>query len=290
MARNNSPFNASVLTMCLAISLLCSCSLRPNVAEVSETAEATVKPINTDTLTEITTPPPVETEEVVVATPSPTPEPFSPDLVKGEAMPIEFFNKSAFFGNSLVDGFRLFSGVVAADYFAKTSLTVNNAQTQISNMSVKEYDKIYILLGINEIGNHVDTFKADYAKMIDTIKVNNPESSIYIMSLTPVSRAKSAEGDTFSKERVDAYNKALYEIALEKECYYADIFTALANEEGFLPEKVTSDGVHFHAQHYLVWLEYLQTHYSKADGEKFTPPETELPEESAPTDGTTNSI
>ncbi len=291
MARSNIPFNASALTLCLAISLLCSCTQKPT-SETALPVEATASP-SVSVPEVVETLPPIESTAPIASTPSPTPEVFSPILSKKGAVTNEFFDDAAFFGNSLVDGFRLFSGVVESDYYAKTSLTVNNAKGQIDKMSYYDYGKIYILLGINEIGNNVETFKKDYSTMIDNIKTNHPESDIYIMSLSPVSEAKSTQSDTFNIERILAYNEALLEIAYEKECYYADIYSALSDENGYLPANVTSDGIHFHSAHYLVWLEYLQTHYVLNESGEEALETPEPPSESTaipPTDGATNSL
>ncbi|MGE4353972.1 MAG: GDSL-type esterase/lipase family protein, partial [Oscillospiraceae bacterium] len=191
--------------------------------------------------------------------------PSYPDITEQEPVDDEFFSDAAFLGNSLVDGFRLFSGLNNCDYYAATSMTVTAAGPLIDQMAEKQYGKVYILLGINEIGYDVDYFKGLYADMLDRIRDTQPDADIYIMSLTPVSAYKSANSNTFNMTRVKAYNDALYALAKEKDCWYLDICTALAGDDGYLPSNVTSDGVHFAAEHYKVWLEYLRTHYHPVD-------------------------
>lgn len=186
----------------------------------------------------------------------------------------EYFSDAAFVGNSLMDGFRLFSGLSTCDYYAATSMTVlgmdstyaitldsGGSGTIMQALAQKEYGKVYIQLGINEIGFETSYFKELYGKMLDNIAEIQPDADIYIMSLTPVSEHKSATSDIFNMKRINDYNNALYELAEEKGCYFLDICTALSDETGFLPSAVTSDGVHFSVSHYLVWLEYVKTHY-----------------------------
>lgn len=201
---------------------------------------------------------------------------FSPDLTEQEPVDDEFFADAAFMGNSLMDGFRLFSGLTTCDYYAATSMTVIGAETNvcitldngnsgtlIDGLLQKPYGKIYILLGINEIGYDVKTFTDYYSDMLDTIKAGQPDCDIYIMGLTPVSAAKSSSSDTFNMTRIKAYNEGLYKLAAEKGCYYLDLCDALAGSDGYLPSDVTTDGIHFSASVYQQWLEYVKTHYVK---------------------------
>ena len=194
-------------------------------------------------------------EEVAEAVPGvPVPE--------TESVDDEWFSDAAFLGNSLVDGFRLFSGLTTCDVYAATSMTVLGADSLIQQMAATQYGKVYILLGINEIGYDADYFKEQYAAMLDEIQETQPDADIYIMSLTPVSEYKSSTDSTFTMDRVNLYNEKLLELSEEEECYYIDLVDALADDTGYLPSSVTTDGVHFSASHYQVWLEYLRTHHA----------------------------
>lgn len=259
---------SKIFPLALSVALLCSCTSRAdeNAVLSTNTADASViAPTITPSVTEN----PTLEAEVITATPTPTPEPTPtptpsptyPDVPEQEPVEDDFFCDAAFLGNSLVDGFRMFSGITTPDYFAVTSLTVTNASTQVDLMNQSDYGKIYILLGINEIGYDVEYFIEQYSAMLDNIKINQPDADIYVMSITPVSAAKSGSSSTFTQARVEDYNTALYDLAAEKECYYLDIFTPLGDEEGFLPSNRTSDGVHFTVDHYAVWADYLRTHY-----------------------------
>ncbi len=246
-------------------------------AQPSQTPEA--QPSDTPTAepspTQAASPAPAQTS-AQPATPTPdtaTPSPDDPSQTDSprnpgstapyaERVDDEWFSDAAFLGNSLVDGFRLFSGLTTCDVYAATSLTVLGAGSLISQMNAKQYGKVYILLGINEIGYDPDYFKTQYAGMLDTIIAGQPDADIYVMGLTPVSEHKSTTDSTFTMDRVRAYNDRLLALAIEKGCYYLDLCEALANEDGYLPADVTTDGVHFAASHYQVWLEYLRTHHA----------------------------
>ncbi len=198
-----------------------------------------------------------------------------PDLSVRERVGDSFFEDAAILGNSLIDGLRLYSKIKTADYYCGTSMSVYSALnskkvvlgngaygTQLDAMAQKKYGKVYIELGINEIGGSLDSFIGLYSTMLDRIKADQPGADIYIMAITPVSKAKSQSGGSFTRERVKMYNEALYELAGEKECYYLDAFTPLADSEGYLPKADTWDGVHFTAAKYLDWEEIIRTCYA----------------------------
>ncbi len=209
------------------------------------------------------------------ASPSPSAELVGPDLVAHEPVGDDYFSDAAFMGNSLMDGFKLFSGLSTCDYYTATSMTVvgatskvcasldNGAQgTLVDGLTQKPYGKIYILLGINEIGFEVTSFIDYYSKMLDTIIAAQPNCNIYIMGITPVSEVKSNSGEVFNMTRITEYNTALHQLAADKGCYYMDLVSALAGPDGYLPANETTDGVHFSAEVYKTWLDYVKTHYA----------------------------
>ncbi len=89
----------------------------------------------------------------------------------------------------------------------------------MQGLAQRPFDKLYIELGINEIGYDPSYFKQLYADMIDDMRELQPDADIYIMSLTPISQYRSSTDKTFNMTRVKAYNEALYEIAEERTAF-----------------------------------------------------------------------
>jgi lysophospholipase L1-like esterase len=222
-------------------------------------------------------------EQTTGAEDEPEPEPeqvpedayTGPDLAQREQVDDEFFADAAFFGNSLVDGLGHFGGLEYGDFYAATSASVVNVgltqNSQLSNgnsatlldaLTEHSYGKIYILLGINEIGFEPDYFAQLYNAVLDTIAQAEPDADIYIMSLSPVTEERSDSGELFSMERIELYNQTLYRIAEEREYYYVDLCQALADEDGYLDSDCSTDGIHLKTGEYPRWADYLRTHYA----------------------------
>ena len=269
----------------LTAALLCACSSRGAEPEETRAPAVTMPPATAAPAAPTETPAPTpETDAPPTATsaptetPAPTPEPYSPDLKEQEKMEDTFFEESAFVGNSLVDGLRLFGGLEYGSFYAATSVSVVSAMrtrdrllanggygTLIDKLCEAQHDKIYILLGVNEIAFEPDYFAGLYGEMLDKIRESEPEASIYIMGLTPVTKSRSSSSDTFTMKRVTAYNEALRALAEERECYFVDLVDALADDSGYLPAAGSTDGVHLTPDKYVQWSDYLRTHYAPAD-------------------------
>ncbi len=231
--------------LCLVFAALVGCSPKEDPA---------AEKVNPETM---------ETQEQAKTAQEPDslPQEFSPDLTEQPAEDDAFFADAAFLGNSLIDGFQLYSGLTTSDYYCATSMTVSKSEELISQMAQKQYGKVYILLGINEIGYDTGRFIELYQEMLNSIRAQQPNAALYIMGLTPVSAEKSASSDVFTMDRVREYNEALRQLAKDNACYYVDLCQALAGPDGFLPAEATGDGVHFAASQYQIWLDYLKTHY-----------------------------
>lgn len=89
-----------------------------------------------------------------------------------------YYQNSAFIGNSFVDGMMNYSLVDGADYFARIGLNVNDAMTKSTSTGTvpvieelnngKQYNKIFMIFGENELGwANSDTFVEQYGALID---------------------------------------------------------------------------------------------------------------------------
>lgn len=194
------------------------------------------------------------------------------DIPESAAVDDEYFTGSAFIGNSIMEGFMLYGGIKTADYYAKKSINVVNIETEaviptedenitiLDALAAESHCRIFILLGINEISFSPETFCRHYSKLIGDIREIDPDAELYILSLTPVSEKKAESSPNYSKERIDDYNQNLRRLAVREKTHFVDIYSCLADEDGYLPEDASFDGVHPYSQYYLQWADYLKTH------------------------------
>ena len=184
-----------------------------------------------------------------------------PDLPAQSRAEDDFFSDAAMLGNSLVDGMMLCSGL-PVDYYGGTGLTVYN--NKLDSLLQKQYGKIYIEFGINEIGGSVDSFIDAYRKIVEKLHARQPEAQVYLMAITPVTKARSDEG-TFTMKKIRSFNEAIYALAKETDCWYLDTCTGLCDGTDFLPDNYAGwDGSpHLEAAGYRAWAEVIRTYYAE---------------------------
>lgn len=230
---------------------------------------------------------PVETEPVLISAQSTaevTPlhsidvvaeEPEEPEesLVE-ESAPVEdtYFEDAVFLGDSRTEGFALYSGLEEGTYFCAVGATVESVfskavETEVGRLPLLDAmaetacGKIYVMLGVNELGwAKTETFRTQYAKLIDRLRTDHPEAEVIIQSILPVSAKQEEKGSYVNNTRIAEYNEILQELANEKGCPFLNVAEAVSEEDGTLRADWNFDGVHLNPKGCRVWLEYLKTH------------------------------
>ena len=198
---------------------------------------------------------------------------FSQSVPENGEVDDSYFDDAVFIGNSRTEGFKLYSGLSNAQYytaiglmvdtiFTKPYAEVNGEKTTIMEaLKTTDFSKVYIMLGMNELGwVYGSVYQEYYGRIIDGIREINPDAVIYIQSILPVSAEKSAGDDIYNNPRIDEFNGLLRELAEEKEVYYVNVAEAVAGEDGCLPEGASFDGVHLTPDYCAKWRDYLKTH------------------------------
>lgn len=200
---------------------------------------------------------------------------FSQPVPETAAVSEDYFADAVMIGDSRIEGFKLFSGLTQGTYMAHTGLMIFEIfDTKINfngeKMTVPEaldkgtYGKVYISLGVNELGMYDDQGYHDhFAKFVDLVREKQPNATIYIQLLIPVNTQKCKDkGQAYyvTNEQIGVYNELLYQVAQEKEVFLVDPAQAIVDETGEPPYDVTADGVHFQPSGYQLWYDYLTKH------------------------------
>lgn len=201
-------------------------------------------------------------------------------------------------GDSREQGFGLYSGLPGIVSYAQKSYGVHQVFTkkwidsEYGKLTLEEamaankgkFRKIYIMFGLNEMGwADENTFDNAYYQLIDMLKYYQPNAVIYVQSIINVTRAKDAESNVFNNSNIGARNEALRVVAEKEHVAYLDLNYVLADEEGFLPDDFTSDGIHMKQKYMYLWVDFLKSHavlsggsdsqYVAGYGDGYTPPD-----------------
>lgn len=299
----------------ILLSLICACG---GTGPAPATPMPTLTPPPNPAMTALPSPTPTPTPlPTATPTPTPTPEPtpavepldFSQYLPPSEgedwsfdeAESREWFSDAVFIGDSRTDGLRLYGGIEGADFLEGTGLMVfevddpekkvvrigGEKYTVLEALALKEYGKVYVMLGMNELGYGDDeAFIEAYREMIRRIREIQPDAVLYMQNLVRINPEKAAANDQpyyVKNETIDRYNGYLEDLAQEERAVLLDVNGALVDEEGILPADCSTDGVHFTRAYYARWRDYLLTH--RADEARYQAGQETETEEGADQNG-----
>lgn len=176
----------------------------------------------------------------------------------------DYFADAAFLVNSVSMGLDMYDydGLLTqADFYGTEKLTAFEAEDYIRDMEAGDYGKVYIALGVNELWRDMDAIRGCYMEMLEELMSYSSDSIIVLVSVPPVSAYKSSTNANYTRELVLEYNEMLLALAEDWGVWYLDAYSALADEEGYLPSEVTEDGLHFTPAYYQRWFGLLSDHF-----------------------------
>ena len=214
------------------------------------------------------TPPASQPEQTVSTTVQPTQG--QPQTQQPIDDPVELdMSNALFIGDSRTVGLMEYSGL-ESDFFASVGMSVYNVEDEevsVPNvgkvtldqlLSNREYDTIYLMLGINELGYDMDQTVNVYGKLVEAISKSQPDAKLMILANLHVTQEKSRNHDYITNERIDEFNDKTAGLADGKNIFYLDANPEYDDENGAMSPEVTSDGAHLYAKYYEQWGTWIK--------------------------------
>ena len=181
------------------------------------------------------------------------------------------FSDACVIGDSRTLGLGLNCDKAKADFYASQGLNISSALTdqviELQNGNIgtvleavaqKEYKRIFVMFGINELGwPYPENFVEKYEELIEGIKAAQPNASIYVQSILPVAASAVNNDAVFTNENINAFNAYVEQAANETGVNYLDINGYFKDDSGMLPEDAAADGIHFVRAYCLKWIDLL---------------------------------
>ena len=173
-----------------------------------------------------------------------------------------YFDDALFIGDSRMVGIRDYGTLPNATYFCSVGLASYKIDSEYIDgnsfagiLQARQYGKVYIMLGINEVGNNFDYTVNAYSSMINTIRQYQPNAAVVILANLHVTAG--AQTDAISNDRINYLNASIGQFADNKSVFYLDINPVFDDADGNLRSDATGDGVHVYANYYPTWCEWL---------------------------------
>ena len=195
-----------------------------------------------------------------------------PETITPHPVEESYFDDALFIGDSRTEGMAIYGRLGKADYFASSGMTVFNVltkETQDINFSTtdlpsllasKQYGKIYIMLGINELGYAMESIMQKYENILKDIVSAQPNAKIILSANIYVTKEKSAAVSWLSWENINRLNNNIAALADNKTIFYLDANELFCDDSGYMDPAKTGDGVHPYATGYQEWAGWLQGH------------------------------
>ncbi len=201
----------------------------------------------------------------------PEPEDGIPWEENGRKAAAAYLDDVLFIGDSRTCTLQQYAGWDNASFYVKNGLTIWNvldakiAECEGELVTVEEalqkeqFGRIYIMLGINELGRGTaETFAEEFGRVITRIQELQPNVVIIIEAIMHVTESKDAEESYINNAEIDARNEKLKELAEAQGLYWLDVNTVTDDgETGKLVEEYSFDGVHLKVKYIDIWKDFI---------------------------------
>lgn len=198
----------------------------------------------------------------------------------------EFFDNSAFVGDSVMHGMNLYSKRTKNIQSGATFLTLTSfaARHALSDVTEKSYhpiyneqkmkvedalaldgaNKVFLFLGLNDVRVTPKTYYENYVQLITKIKEKCPNIDVFVVSTTyPIEHPSKMDAPIALsyKNQLEDLNIRLKEYCSANNMYYIDVISYLSSPTGFLDDKYTSDNyVHLTNKAYSIWSKIFENY------------------------------
>lgn len=174
-----------------------------------------------------------------------------------------------FIGDSRTVGLMEYAQIEGADFFCTIGMSVyniHNKPVSVPNVGKvtltelldgKNYGKIYIMLGINEVGYKLDSIVTKYNELIDFIKEKQPNAVIFIQANLHVTKSRSDTDRIVNNDAINKLNAELSKLADGRSKFYIDANILFDDDNGGLSSDKSEDSTHLYAKYYSEWGEWI---------------------------------
>ena len=181
----------------------------------------------------------------------------------------EYFDDALFIGDSRTVGISEYGDLNNATFFANTGMSVYNvfeknvSVPQVGKLKLeqlltyKKFGKIYIMLGINELGYNQEKTLKKYKDLLKFVQEKQSNTIIYIEANLHVAAERSNKDKTINNININKINNEISKLADNEKIFFIDVNEKFDDENGNLSSNYTQDNVHIYAKYYKEWSDWL---------------------------------
>ena len=194
---------------------------------------------------------------------------YSRPVPQSPAVDSSYFDDAVFIGDSRTEGMITATGLYNAKAFTHKGLTVDTAfkdlvvcideqyYTVVDALSHTDFNKVYIMLGLNEAGYPLGNLFDAYQEDLDQLRQLQPNATIYILKVYGVTADIAAGNPSFAHSRLTAVNKGFADLADGGSIRCLDSDELFCGSDGFMLPEYTGDGVHPYGKYAYFFSQWL---------------------------------
>ncbi len=166
--------------------------------------------------------------------------------------------KVVFLGNSITEGFDLTTAFpeskplnrgIGADHLDGVLERLD------SSVVLLKPSQLFILIGINDIGrgDSDSLIITRYDTLVSKLRSELGQTDIFLTSILPTNK----KWTNCPREKIDRINKEIFRLAEEHGCRWVNLYPLFANDEGYLINQYSDDGLHLNETGYNRWINEL---------------------------------
>lgn len=183
----------------------------------------------------------------------------------------DYFDDALFVGDSRTVGIMEYGGLENATFFADSGMSVYGLEFKKISMpdmgkvtfeqllEQKKFGKIYLMLGLNELGYRFDATEQKYKDTVAKIRELQEDAIIYLCANMHVTEEQSGKDEIYNNTKVNQMNTMISGLADGETMFYIDVNELFDDETGSLSNKYSSDAFHVLGKYYVEWVDWLCT-------------------------------
>ena len=191
-------------------------------------------------------------------------------------IPPSSMEDALFIGDSRTVGLYEYSGMTEATFFVHVGMSVYNIDKEeivvsgIGKITFEElingrkYGKIYLMLGINELGYNLDRTMERYAQLVQRIRNAQPDAVIFVQANLHVTKDRSDTDSVYNNKVINRFNEGVSRIADNEKIFYLDANVLFDDGNGNLSKDKSYDSAHILGKYYVQWADWIKEQTASA--------------------------
>lgn len=141
--------------------------------------------------------------------------------------------------------------------------TTNDILKRLDSIYPLKPKRIFLMVGVNDINAGIPQAQSlkNYHQILDGLQQALPNTELVMQSLLPT----NSDWPFADSQLIPTFNKALRQIAAQRQLKYLDLFPAFANQQQQLCKTFSNDGIHLMGNGYRRWQSILTPYIDDLD-------------------------